>query len=240
LQFIKAAVQGNTITNREIDDDFVRIAKEQTFLPMLWSVFRKKEFIKYYIQSSLIHEKYNRLGSSIDILFNKNKIPHIFLKGYELQNLYNDSNLRMLGDIDIYVSQLDFDKCIYLLQNDGFSLGSVGPLHTELTKNGVLIEIHSHLFEDFRIVQSYFSEPFDNSNLLYDFRFQLKDEYNFIIDGINKTVDAVYTYNNSVLGILEAVSKDYSNLDFDATQIQKKMADPENLKLVRDVLTKLG
>ena len=67
-----------------------------------------------------------------------------------------------------------------------------------------------------------------------------EDEYNFIIDGINKTVDAVYAYNNSVLGILEAVSKDYSNLDFDATQIQKKMADPENLKLVRDVLTKLG
>ena len=67
-----------------------------------------------------------------------------------------------------------------------------------------------------------------------------EDEYNCIIDGINKTVDAVYTYNNSILGILEAVSKDYSNLDFDATQIQKKMADPENLKLVRDVLTKLG
>ena len=67
-----------------------------------------------------------------------------------------------------------------------------------------------------------------------------EDEYNFIIDGINKTVDAVYTYNNSILGILEAVSKDYSNLDFDATKIQKKMADPENLKLVRDVLTKLG
>ena len=67
-----------------------------------------------------------------------------------------------------------------------------------------------------------------------------EDEYNFIIDGINKTVEAVYTYNNSILGILEAVSKDYSNLDFDATQIKKKMADPENLKLVRDVLTKLG
>lgn len=67
-----------------------------------------------------------------------------------------------------------------------------------------------------------------------------KEEYDFIIKGIDETVDAVYTYNNSVLGILEAVSKDYSNLDFDATQIQKKMSDPENLKLVKDVLTKLG
>lgn len=67
-----------------------------------------------------------------------------------------------------------------------------------------------------------------------------EDEYNFIIDGINKTVDAVYTYNNSILGILESVSKDYSNLDFDIAQLQKEMADPDNLKLLKDVLTKLG
>ena len=45
----------------------------------------------------------------------------------------------------------------------------------------------------------------------------------------------MYSKENDVL-----IVYDYSNLDFDATQIQKKMADPENLKLVRDVLTKLG
>lgn len=67
-----------------------------------------------------------------------------------------------------------------------------------------------------------------------------EDEYNFIIDGINKTVDAVYTYNNSILGILEAVSKDYSNLDFDIQKLQNDIANPENLKLVKEVLTKLG
>ena len=67
-----------------------------------------------------------------------------------------------------------------------------------------------------------------------------EDEYNFIIDGINKTVDAVYTYNNSVLGILETVSQDYSNLDFDIQKLQNDIANPENLKLVKEVLTKLG
>ena len=67
-----------------------------------------------------------------------------------------------------------------------------------------------------------------------------EDEYNFIIDGINKTVDAVYTYNNSVLGILEAVSQDYSNLDFDIQKLQNDIANPENLKLVKEILTKLG
>ena len=65
-------------------------------------------------------------------------------------------------------------------------------------------------------------------------------EYNFIIDGINKTVDAVYAYNNSVLGILESVSQDYSNLDFDIEKIQQAISNPENLELLKDVLTKLG
>lgn len=67
-----------------------------------------------------------------------------------------------------------------------------------------------------------------------------EDEYNFIIDGINKTVDAVYTYNNSILGILESVSQDYSNLDFDIEKIQQAISNPENLELLKDVLTKLG
>lgn len=67
-----------------------------------------------------------------------------------------------------------------------------------------------------------------------------EDEYNFIIDGINKTVDAVYTYNNSILGILESVSQDYSNLDFDIQKLQNDIANPENLKLVKEILTKLG
>ena len=67
-----------------------------------------------------------------------------------------------------------------------------------------------------------------------------EDEYNFIIDGINKTVDAVYAYNNSILGILESISQDYSNLDFDIEKIQQAISNPENLELLKDVLTKLG
>ena len=36
------------------------------------------------------------------------------------------------------------------------------------------------------------------------------------------------------------MGKDYSNLDFEASDIQKKIADPENLSLLKDILTKLG
>ena len=67
-----------------------------------------------------------------------------------------------------------------------------------------------------------------------------EDEYAFLIDGINESIEAVYKYQNSVLGILEAVSQDYSNLDFDAAKIQQQLADTDNLALIKGVITKLG
>ena len=65
-------------------------------------------------------------------------------------------------------------------------------------------------------------------------------EYNEILRGVFDSIDAVYTYQNSVMGILDAVSTDYSALNFDATEIQKKIGDPENMALLKQVLTKLG
>ena len=54
------------------------------------------------------------------------------------------------------------------------------------------------------------------------------------------TITNIYAYRNSVMGILENVSADYSNLNLDATEIQSKLADPNNMALLRDVLAKLG
>ena len=65
-------------------------------------------------------------------------------------------------------------------------------------------------------------------------------EYKSIIDSINETVESIYNYKNSILGILENVSQDYSNLLFDANAIKNDLSDPENLSLLRSVLTKLG
>ena len=60
-----------------------------------------------------------------------------------------------------------------------------------------------------------------------------KAEYQEILRGVSDSIDAVYTYQNSVMGILDAVSTDYSNLNFDATEIQKKLGDPENMALLK-------
>ena len=55
-----------------------------------------------------------------------------------------------------------------------------------------------------------------------------------------ETIKSIYNYRNSVMGILENITADYSNLNLDATEIQSKLADPNNMALLRDVLSKLG
>ena len=57
---------------------------------------------------------------------------------------------------------------------------------------------------------------------------------------VYETITNIYAYRNSVMGILENVSTDYSNLNLDATEIQSKLADPNNMALLKDVLGKLG
>lgn len=65
-------------------------------------------------------------------------------------------------------------------------------------------------------------------------------EYKWLINSVDNTVKAFYAHRDSVLGILETIKTDYSDLNLDATEIQSKLADPQNMELLKNVLSKLG
>lgn len=67
-----------------------------------------------------------------------------------------------------------------------------------------------------------------------------EEEYGYLYHDINACVSAVYSYKNSVMGILENITTDYDNLNLDASAIQQKLADPQNLELLKGVMAKLG
>lgn len=67
-----------------------------------------------------------------------------------------------------------------------------------------------------------------------------KAELSWIDKVLNDTVDSIYKYQNSVMGILDAVTTDYKDLNFDVAELQKNISNPENLGLLKDVVTKLG
>ena len=67
-----------------------------------------------------------------------------------------------------------------------------------------------------------------------------EDEYMEIVFGVRDSIEAIYKYQNSALGILDTIKADYSNLEYDANIIKESLGNPDNLSLLKDILTKLG
>ena len=65
-------------------------------------------------------------------------------------------------------------------------------------------------------------------------------EYKSIAIWLDKNANHIYNYRNSIYGILDALNTDYKNLELDANALKEKMADPEALGLLKQVLTNLG
>ncbi len=80
------------------------------------------------------------------------------------------------------------------------------------------------------------------SSGLYDVIFEAipEDEYDWILETTMNSIESIYQYQNSILGILDAVSQDYSNLNLDAGVLQQQMGNPENLELLKGIMTRLG
>ena len=66
------------------------------------------------------------------------------------------------------------------------------------------------------------------------------EEFQIINDTCHAVIDEIYKYKNSALGIMQAIVTDYSNLNLDATAIQEKLANKENVEFLKNVVDKLG
>ena len=67
-----------------------------------------------------------------------------------------------------------------------------------------------------------------------------KEEIDYIKSNIKETIDSIYEYKNSVLGILDAVANDYKNVTFDAEKIQAVLESGKGLETVKEVVDNLG
>lgn len=129
-------------------------------------------------------------------------------------------------------------------------------INSSMDNNNFSNPVKEYLFLHLEIVENYTNIAFTDkqkedpcklydllkSNGILDLIIQNipENEYDDLRIDTDLCSKAIYDYRNSVMGILEVISTDYSNLNLDATEIQKKLADPENMALLKEVLTKLG
>ena len=153
-----------------------------------------------------------------------------------------------INDIEIEVKQYlpvseKIDIVTNVLNNSQSENNFANPIHVEVYSNLEIIYAYTNL--------NFTDKQKETPDKLYDLLEQNgvinavieaipQLEYELLIDWIKETIESYYTYRNSALGILDQISTDYSNLKYDATEIQKKIADPNNLTLLKDIVTKLG
>lgn len=65
-------------------------------------------------------------------------------------------------------------------------------------------------------------------------------EINTIFSGVWRSVESVYQYQNSVLGLLDTIKTDYSNMKLDIDSLNQAIADPELLTFVKGMLTNVN
>ena len=67
-----------------------------------------------------------------------------------------------------------------------------------------------------------------------------ENEYKYIYESTEKCVKEIYAYSNSVMGVLERLSADYSQTSLDIDALKTKLENIGDISLLQDVVDKLG
>lgn len=85
-----------------------------------------------------------------------------------------------------------------------------------------------------------FSKTYDliyNSGLLEEIVEVIpKKEYEEVLSCVKESIESVYKYKNSILGILDVIKQDYSDTTFDLNTLQAVLADDNSFGFLKDLL----
>ena len=192
-----------------------------------------------YEESHEIIVKLNELGfsmkNSMNIynMYKSNTIRIIENNIYRIIDDIDDINFLVVDQIalqyndDIYNINRIKAIIIYVMKNLSFSKGDTYLYYGEIYE-GVSYYLKSDV--DSNILDEAISELDGELKLkIDDDKYYLYEDYDseeYIIDKLNILINKETT--------------DYKDLDFNATEIQQKLADPDNISLLKGVMEKLG
>ena len=67
-----------------------------------------------------------------------------------------------------------------------------------------------------------------------------EDEYMEIVFGVRDSIEAIYKYQNSALGILDGIKNNYNQTEFDIEKLQNAVKEISDSSLVKEILPLFG
>jgi hypothetical protein len=132
-----------------------------------------------YISSDM---KYHQAIKKINQLLNEHRIDHIFLKGSILKDLYPESYMRIMGDIDILIHDKDYTRVQKVFKEHDILLSQKSSsnelyiMHQEIS-----VEIHRKIDKDSHAsINDFLAKPWDYAQQKNLFEFRLRPEFELI------------------------------------------------------------
>lgn len=155
----------------------------------------------------------------------------------------NITNILKLGENEIEIKYyLPVEKKLEVMSNI---------INQSLDENGYYNPMRLKIYTTLEIIYAYTNisftdkmkeDPFKLYDLFISTGLYEKILENICVNDINEIkkqtksiIENIYNYKNSALGILNAISADYSNLNLDINDIINKLSDPESLTLVKEI-----
>lgn len=195
---------------------FIKFCNKHKILNIVYYGLKKcnisiPEKAEHFMEENMLYSMLKEAQRSVEIEslsedFEKNGINHIILKGYIIKDLYPESYLRSMGDIDILVGK-QVDEASEIAVNHGFKLQSKDFLHYSFKKgNALSIELHKSLIdESIDKYYNYFGIGFDRSSLCggfkYKYEFSKEDFYIFLVAHMAKHYEICGTGIRSICDI---------------------------------------
>ena len=122
------------------------------------------------------------LKNTLEAIFNKAEIDYVFLKGIKLKEIYPETFMRGMGDIDVLIREKDLDNVHKQFKMHEITCMSRSKQHDVFkTKTGLMIEIHPTLYKDFNTkYEVLFSHPFQYATHIKENQYTLSVEYELV------------------------------------------------------------
>jgi hypothetical protein len=133
-----------------------------------------------YYQYLRTDELQKQMIKELKILFTKEKIDFVFLKGSFIKQLYPETYMRAMGDIDILVKNHDMERIHQVLEGNGFNNWTNSTSHDCFIKDRINVEIHPLLDSDIEgEYKQLFLNPWHYTVKISESEYLLAREYNF-------------------------------------------------------------
>lgn len=152
---------------------------------------------------ALRDEKQLKLIDKLREILNEHAFKHVFLKGPRLKSLYEKSYMRGMGDIDILVESFEMKRIEAVLSNHGFKVEQKSPAHDAYSYEGLEVEIHPTLMNDFNPKYELFKDAFSHAiqKELFEYVFEPNFETLYLMYHLAKHFESSGVGLRSILDI---------------------------------------